>query len=149
MGPAAEAQAAKKLAQILGNMCDYDEAEQTFLQAIAAEEVAYASAPLQTFPTRLERAQFNFDIGRYDRAVLYYEKALPIGSQLLEQRDPRGLALLLDDYAAALANTGNSSAALEATAKASSLRSKAAGPGAGVAKSKADYVPYPKSCKGS
>ena len=148
MGPAAEAQAAKKLAQVLGNMCEYDEAEQSFLQAITAEELAFPAVPLRTFPTRVELAQFNFDIERYDRAVLYYEKALPIGAPVLERKDPLRLALLFDDYSVALSKVGKSGEAADAKANASSLRANAQGQSAGVAKSAADYAPYPKSCTG-
>jgi tetratricopeptide (TPR) repeat protein len=147
LGPAAEAQAARKLAQVLGNMCEYNDAEKAFLLAISSEEAAFGAQSARTFPTRGEIAQFNFDIGRFDRAVTYYEKAFAVGAPLLEARDPLSYARLLDDYAIALDKTGNVAGAADAKAKATTLRAKTAGPGAGVAKSAADYVPYPKSCK--
>jgi tetratricopeptide (TPR) repeat protein len=144
MGPAAEAQAASRLARVLGNMCDYDGAEKTFLQALAAEETAFGTTSPRTLPTRVELAQLNFDIGRYEKAAAYFDKAFAVGGSLLESRDPTSYALLLDDYATSLSQTGRSQAATDARAKASSLRQGSKAPSAGAVKS--DYVPYPKSC---
>jgi tetratricopeptide (TPR) repeat protein len=146
LGPAAESQAARKLAQILGNMCEYEDAEKTFLLAIAVEENAYGSTSPRTFPTRLELAQFNFDVGRFDRATAYYEKAFAVGGPILEAGDPLSYARLLDDYALALASVGNAKAANDANTKAASMRDRAKGPSAGVVKLPSEYVPYPKSC---
>ena len=147
LGPAAEAQAAAKLAQVLGNMCEYDDAEKTFLRALSAEEAAFGANSPRTFVTRMELAQFNFDVGRYEKAAMYFEKAFANGGPLLESRDPTSYAALVDDYAVSLRQTGKLQAAAEATAKANTLRSSAKGPSAGVVKT--DYVPYPKSCKKS
>jgi tetratricopeptide (TPR) repeat protein len=147
LGPAAEAQAASKLAQVLGNMCEYDDAEKTFLRALSAEEAAFGANSPRTFVTRVELAQFSFDVGRDDKAVVYFEKAFANGSSLLESRDPTSYAALLDDYAISLRRTGQLQAAADASAKASALRNSAKGPSLGAVKS--DYVPYPKSCPNS
>ena len=147
LGPAAEAQAAFKLAQTLGNMCEYDDAEKLFLRVLSAQEQAFGGTSPRAFGTRVELAQFNFDIGRYDRAVPYFEKAFANGGLLLESRDPIGYAALLDDYSTSLRGTGKVQAAAEASAKASALRNGAKGPNVGAVRS--DYVPYPKSCSKS
>jgi tetratricopeptide (TPR) repeat protein len=133
-----------KLAQVLGNMCEYDAAEQTFLQAISAQEVAFGVNSPRTFPARIELAQFNFDVGRYEKAVTYFEKAFAAGGSLIEPRDPVNYALMLDDYATALARTGREQAAAEAKAKASAVRTAGKVSSPGVVAS--EYVPYPKSC---
>ena len=144
LGPAAEAQAASKLALVLGNMCEYDDAEKTFLQAISAEETAFGANSPRTLITRVELAQFNFDVGRYEKAAIFFDKAFASGGSLLESRDPIGYAALLDDYATSLRQTGKLQAAAEASAKATGLRDNAKSPSVGAVKS--DYVPYPRSC---
>jgi tetratricopeptide (TPR) repeat protein len=144
LGPAAEAQAASKLAQVLGNMCEYDDAEKAFLRALSAGETAFGANAPRTLVTRVELAQFNFDVGQYEKAVLFFEKAFASGGSLIESRDPIGYARLLDDYAIALRQTGKLQASAEATAKATALRNSAKSPSPGTVTS--DYVPYPKSC---
>ena len=147
LGPIAEAEAASKLAQVLGNMCEYDEAESMFLQALAAQEAAFGASSLRTVPTRVELAQFNFDIGRYERAANYFEKAFEVGGETLGRTDRSGYARLFDDYSAALDRSGNNAAAAEAQSKARSLRSGVQSSGPSLVNVGADYVPYPKSCK--
>jgi tetratricopeptide (TPR) repeat protein len=144
LGPAAEAQAASKLAQVLGNMCEYDDAEKTFLRALSTEETTFGATSPRTFVTRVELAQFNFDVGRYEKAVIFFEKAFASAGSLLESRDPISYAALMDDYSISLRQTGKLQAAAEATAKATALRNSAKGPSPGAVKS--DYVSYPKSC---
>jgi len=144
LGPGAEAQAAMKLAQVLGNMCEYDAAEQTFLQAISVQEAAFGASSPRTFPARIELAQLNFDVGRYEKAVTYFEKAFAVGGSLIESRSPINYALVLDDYSTALARTGREQAAAEANAKASAVRTAGKVSSPGVVAS--EYVPYPKSC---
>jgi tetratricopeptide (TPR) repeat protein len=144
LGPAAEAQAASKLAQVLGNLCEYDDAEKMFLRALSAQEAAFGATSARTLVTRVELAQFNFDIGRHEKAVIFYESAFANGGSLLESHDPTSYATLIDDYAISLAQTGKPQRAAEATAKATALRANAKSPSAGVVTS--SYVPYPKSC---
>ena len=147
LGPIAEAEAASKLAQVHGNMCEYDEAESMFLQALAAEEAAFGANSPRTVPTRVELAQFTFDIGRYQKATNYFEKAFEVGGDILGRTDRRGYARLLDDYSVALERSGNNTAAAEVQSKARTLRAGAQSSGPSLVNAGADYVPYPKSCK--
>jgi tetratricopeptide (TPR) repeat protein len=146
LGPIAEAEAASKLARVLGNMCEYDEAESMFLQALAAEEAAFGANSPRTVPTRVELAQFTFDIGRYQKAINYFEKAFEVGGEILGRTDRSGYARLLDDYSVALERSGNTAAA-EVQSKARSLRAGVQSSGPSLVNAGADYVPYPKSCR--
>jgi tetratricopeptide (TPR) repeat protein len=145
MGPAAEAQVARKLGRIHGNLCEPDEAERAFLHVVSSEEQLYGPDSWRTFPARGELAQLFFDIGNYPKAVMYFEKAFAVGEKLLTEKHPLGFADLLDDYATALEGTGNTTAAQDARARAAALREKG-GP-QGAVRSRSDYKPYPRTCK--
>lgn len=147
LGPVAESEAAFKLAQVLGNMCEYDEAESMFLQALASQETAFGVSSLRTVPTRIELAQFNFDVGRYEKATKYFERAFEVGGEMLGRADPSGYARLLDDYSVAQERAGNNAAAAEAKSKARAFRANIQSSGPSLVKAGPDYVPYPKSCK--
>jgi len=147
LGPAAESQAAMKLGQVLGNLCEYEEAGRAFLDAFKADEVAYGSGSWQSFPAYVAIAQLDFDIGRYKQAATYYERAFAVGGTRLERADPISYSRLLDDYAVALGQSGSPALAAAAKSKANGLRATAKGPGPGIVQSSVDYVPYPKSCK--
>lgn len=145
LGPEAEADAAGKLARIQGNLCEHDEAEKTFLYALEAQEKAYGKDSPRTLGPRLELAQLAFDIGRFEKATGYFEKAFAVGGSVLESRMALGYADLLEDYATALSNSGRSADAETARARAHSLKQR--GGSQGGVKSRTDYVPYPKTCK--
>ena len=147
LGPEYESQAAAKLARVEGNLCEYDEADKTFQYALSAQEKIPGVKPFATFPTRLELAQLSFDTDHFDRAAIYYEKAFEVGGATLESRMPAGYADLLDDYAVALTAIGRAADAEAARIRATSMRQRATGSTPNAVKSRADYVPYPKSCK--
>jgi tetratricopeptide (TPR) repeat protein len=146
LGPAATGEAATKLAQVLGNLCEYDAAESIFLKAVASLEAAYGANGRRTVTTRMELAQFNFDIGRYEKALAHFDRAIADGGPALESASPKNYALMLDDYATAATHIGRSQAASEAAAKAAKIRQSAAASGA---LPKEEYVRYPKSCPGT
>ena len=145
LGPEAEADAAGKLARIQGNLCEHDEAEKTFLYALGAQERAFGPDSPRTLGLRLELAQLAFDIGKFEKAAGYFEKAFSVGGSVLQSRMASGYADLLEDYATALSSSGRSAEAESARARAHSL--KQSGGSQGGIKSRSDYIPYPKTCK--
>lgn len=147
LGPESEADAAGKLARIQGNLCEHDEAEKTFLFALEAKEKAFGKNDFRTFPTRLELAQFTFDIGKFDKAVTYYEKAFEIGGSQIEISMPQGYADVLGEYAIALAKVGRTTDSDKAMVRAKLLRSRAGEGTQGAIKTRDNYVSYPKTCK--
>jgi hypothetical protein len=94
---------------------------------------------------RLELAQLAFDLEKFEKASGYFEKAFSVGGSVLQSRMASGYADLLEDYATALASSGRFADAESARAKAHSLRQS--GGSQGGIKSRADYIPYPRTCK--
>jgi tetratricopeptide (TPR) repeat protein len=146
LGPEAEAEVALKLGQVLGNMCEHDAAERIFMLALSRKEAAHGANSASTAIARVELAQFNFDIGRYEKAVAYFDTAFAVSGAAREASSPGDYALLLDDYAVAATQLGRPQAAAQATAKAAQLRQAAAASGASAGRT--DYIRYPKSCPG-
>ena len=142
VGPAAQAAVAGKLGRVLGNLCEHDQAEKTFLLAVNAEDAAYGTRSVAALNARVELAQHSFDIERYADAAAYYEHAFATAGTFLENRDPQGTALLLQDYATALRKSGKGDAADAAATKAASLATRT-GIGPVVRR---DYIRYPKTC---
>jgi tetratricopeptide (TPR) repeat protein len=127
-------------ARILGNLCEHDEAEKWFVEANRLNEEVNGSGSEKTYVTVAEVAQLNYDIGRYEKAVPYFEKALSIAEKYkLETRYPSSFADVYADYADALAKTGNSERANSTLRKANELKATGTKPEPG-------YTRYPKSC---
>ena len=145
MGPEAEGQALSKLGVASGNMCLHDEAEEAFRGAVAAYSKADGDQPWRTFPARVELAQFSYDIGRYQKAASYFEEAFAVGGAELEEIDPAGFAVIMDDYAEALKHLGRASEEANARAKANAARTRGVKGKSAVQSD--DYVRYPKVCK--
>jgi tetratricopeptide (TPR) repeat protein len=143
MGDRAEGQVLSKLGRVSGNLCDFDVAEKYLLEARDADIKAFAASPVMTLPSRLEIAQFSYDVGRYDKADHYFAEALAIGGVRLKEVDPVTYRAVLTDYANAADRVGS-------TDKARTLRAEAATieqPTSGAVVGKGDsYVRYPKSC---
>jgi len=95
-------------------------------------------------PSAHELAQFSYDIGRYEKAVAYFDQAFPMGISVIEKADPAGYVAIMTDYADALSKTGQQQKSKEALAKAAALEGKE-----GTAKitKGAEYVRYPSSCR--
>lgn len=141
LGPKAEAIALFRYARILGNLCEHDEAEKAFIEANQLDEQMNGSGTEATYSSVMEIGQFNYDIGRYERAVPYFEKALAIAEKYgLANKYPASFADAYTDYADALKKTGNSTKANAVLAKATSLKAK-------VTKKEPEYTRYPKTCK--
>ena len=141
LGPDAEAIALFQYARILGNLCEQDEAEKTFIEANRLNEQSKGVGTEATYATVMEIGQFNYDIGCYDKAIPYFDKALAIAEKYgLNDKYPASSADAYTDYADALMKTGNSGKANEVLAKATSLK-------ANVKNKEPEYTRYPKTCK--
>jgi tetratricopeptide (TPR) repeat protein len=144
MGPEAEAQVLMKLGKVLGNLCEHDQAEAAFSEAVKAYDRAYGDHSPRTFVARGELAQHSYDIGHYSNAVRYFQDALPLGEEMLEAKDPMGFSYVLDDYADALARVGHTADSARIAAKAAALRAKESS--TTMVKGN-DYTRYPRECK--
>ncbi len=144
MGPEAEGQVLMKLGIVLGNLCEHDQAEEAFSEAVKAYDKAYGDHSPRTFVARGELAQHSYDIGHYANAVRYFQDALPLGEKMLEAKDPVGFSYVLDDYADALARVGNTTDSSRIAAKATALRAKVSST---TAVKGNDYTRYPRECK--
>ena len=141
LGPDAEAMALFRYARILGNLCEHDEADKAFVEANRLNEQSKGAGSEATYTSVMEIGQFNYDIGRYERAVPYFDKALAIAEKYgLDKKYPASFADAYTDYADALKKTGNSGKANTVLAKASSLKTK-------VKEKEPEYTRYPKTCK--
>jgi tetratricopeptide (TPR) repeat protein len=147
MGPAAEADLLRKLGRTQGLLCEFDDAEKSFFDAIALEEQRSSQDSPATFLAKAEYAQFAYDTGRYEKAAALFPRAIAAGGKILEKRDPVSLALLLDDYADAMAKLGNTASSEELRANAARIRLANPDAKSGVVNARGNYVPYPKLCK--
>ena len=143
MGDEAEGQVLKKLGQVHGNLCEYSEAEQAFIDAVIKYESAYGKESPQTFPIRAELAQFCFDVGLYSKAVTYYKSALSVGESKLKEIDPKTYSIIMHDYSVALEQSGNLSKSKQVLAIANEYKKITS---TASVRGVEDYVPYPKSC---
>jgi tetratricopeptide (TPR) repeat protein len=143
MGPEAEGQVLAKLGRVFGNLCQYDEAEKAFSDAISVYSAAFGEKSPRFFPTRMELAQFSYDIGRYEKAVGYFDQAFPFGIAVIEKADPPGYVAIMKDYADALSRTGKADLAKQALSKAAAVEGKESG--AKLTKG-SEYVRYPSKC---
>jgi len=141
LGPEAESIALFRYARVLGNLCEHDEAEKTFIAGNRLSEQSNGVGSEATYTSVMEIGQFNYDIGQYERAVPYFDKALAIAEKYgLDNKYPASFADAYTDYADALKKTGNSGKENAVLAKATSLKAK-------VTKKEPEYTRYPKTCK--
>lgn len=141
LGPDTEAIALFQYARILGNLCEQDEAEKMFIEANRLNEKSKGVGSEASYATIVEIGQFNYDIGRYDRAVPYFHKALAIAAKYgLDDKYPASFADVYTDYADALMKTGNTENATAVLEKATLLRAKSS-------EQAPEYTRYPKTCR--
>ena len=141
LGPEAEAMALFRYARVSGNLCEHGEAEKAFIEANRLNEESKGVGSEATYASVVEIGQLNYDIGHYEKAVPYFDKALAMAEKYgLSNKYPSSFADVYTDYADALRKTGNTSKANEAQAKAASLKAK-------IRKKEPEYTRYPKTCK--
>jgi len=126
MGPEAEAQVLAKLGRVYGNLCQYEDAEKAFMQSIDASAKAFGASSINSFPVRLELAQFSYDIGQYEKSVAYFDQAFSYGIAVIEKYDAPSYVAITKDYSDALVRTGRPVRATEAMSKVKLLEGKAA-----------------------
>ena len=145
VGPEGEGQVLYKLGRVYGNMCLPDDAEKAFTESITQYTKAYGENSTRLFPLKLELAQHAYDVGRYEKAVTYFDQALPLGETLYEQNDAAGYAAILKDYGDALSKTGKTEQSKATLAKVSAIESKVGA--SSVASAAQKYTRYPTLCK--
>ena len=138
MGAEAESQVLMNLGRTQGNMCEYDEAENNFIQAISLKSGTHGNNSPLTFSSKLETGQFAYDIGWYRKSVKYFEQALEVGGEELKKSDPATYYEIFRDYGDALLKSGNSEKAevIRKDLEISSIHLNKA----------SNYVRYPTEC---
>lgn len=122
----------------LGATCFFTEAEVELNLAYDFDK--QAGQPL--YLSLVELARLNLDQQHFQKAVLYFERALPELDQANTATDaPMAYADILDEYASALSNLGRKQDSSNATKRASELRG--ANP---KGFSITDRTPYGKQC---
>ena len=125
-------------ARACGVTCHYELAEEYLHKSLKLDEES--SGPIH-FPL-IELARLYLDQGKYDQAVPYFERALPVVENLgAATIDPIGFAEFLEEYAIALDMSGrptDSSILKDRSADIRGLHPSA--------KSNTDRTPYGKHC---
>lgn len=132
------------LGRMKGYLCKGKEAEQLLFEALKLEEKV-SGPESRIIAARLsELGRFYYDHSQFDRAVLFYSRAIPAVQKLdVELDDPLAFADMIEEYAKALENVGRPQDAQAAKQQAGSLRANNPG-------KKARFVPvrYNRSCSG-
>lgn len=144
MGPVAEAEALMGLGRVQGNLCDYDAADKSFIEARDLLTKGVPKTPMAALVARVELAQLAYDTGRYDRAASYFEEAFANGGSRLKEGDPAMYVAIARDYADALSKTGRAEQSKQLLSDISTVSVSSGSAKLGKAD---DYVPYPKTCK--
>ena len=139
MGLEMEAQVQMKLGKTQGELCEYDSAEQNFLAALALYSNLYGANSIYTFAPKLEIGQFSYDIGRYNKAVAYFEQAFAVGGEELKGANQKVYYEVLKDYGDALLKIGNPQKAREVF--------KEVAMHAHFLPQESSYVRYPRKCE--
>jgi len=138
MGAEAESQVLMNLGRTQGNLCEFDEAEKNFIEAISLKSDTYGNKSPLTFSSKIEMGQFAYDIGWYKKSVKYFEQALEVGGEELKKSDPATYYEIFRDYGDALLKSGNSE-------KAEVIRKELENNFSDLRKG-SDYVRYPTEC---
>ncbi len=103
----------------LGVTCFYDEAEKYLLKAFELDTQCGGPA----FMSLAELAHLKYDQKQYDKAVGYFERAIRAMEKAhAAEKAPAGFAIILDEYASAMENTGRLSEAKDLRGRATELR---------------------------
>jgi tetratricopeptide (TPR) repeat protein len=101
------------LGRMTGYTCNYDEAEQLLLDALALEEKVLPINASNMTKRWSELGRLNYDQGKFKTAAIWYSKAIPELERLgVSSSDPIGFARFIEDHADALDKAGDSSATL-------------------------------------
>lgn len=122
-----------------GVLCEFTEAEEALTRSYDLDKEA--SGP--TFMSLTELARLNLDQKKFQAAVSYFERLLPeLEAKRAPTAAPIGFADILDEYSAALNNSGKAAQAQEAAVRALKLRGDNPGKS-----SITDRTPYGTKCQ--
>ncbi len=120
------------LGRSLGQLCQFSEAERYLIEAAELENEVSAGKGVRLSQDYFELARLYYDYGKYEQAVPYFSKAVPLAEGLgVAATDPIGFADVLEDYAVALSKTGDTAAASGVESRISDLRRSNPGRSAG------------------
>ena len=123
--PAATSMLTYNLGRMEGYACNFSEAERLILDALAQEEKLSGPSSGLTSMRLLELARLNFDRGLYSQSLTYFERGVSAVEKLdIESSDPSGFALVLDDWAKALKESGEEEKAQGVLKRATSIRDR-------------------------
>jgi len=141
MGDRTEARILSKLGRVYGNLCDHANAENALLEARDLNIKVFEKNPVLTFPSRIELAQFSYDIGNYDKAVRYYEEAIEVaGVKRIKEFDAATYYEVMKDYADALSKVGKTDQAKLVLSEVKASDSSYSG------SANSGYIRYSKTC---
>jgi tetratricopeptide (TPR) repeat protein len=122
----------------LGVTCFFEKAEFYLEKSLELDQ--QTNGPI--YLSILELARLNFDQKRYEAAIPYFEKLLPIYKDInAEKEAPYAVAEVFDEYSVALGKTGNMKKAESIKQKAITLRAQYPG-----GYSVTDRTPYGTQC---
>jgi tetratricopeptide (TPR) repeat protein len=122
----------------LGVTCSFKESEEYLLKALELDEKNNG----ETFKDLTELARLHYDQGHYPKAILYFERNIPILDRLdAPDKAPIAYSDILFEYSQALQHTGNTSKAENLKNKAMEIRNKYP-----EGHSSTERTPYGKYC---
>jgi len=111
------------LARMTGYTCDFPLARELLLEALKLEQALPAPSRANVTKRLSELARLSYDQGAFSESISYYDLVVPQIEELGVLRlDPNGFAIFLDDYAQALARSGDERRADVARRKAADIR---------------------------
>jgi hypothetical protein len=130
------------LGRVKGYLCKRKEAEHLLLEALKLEEKESGPESKITNMRLFELARFYYDYSQFDRAVLFYSRAIPAAKKNgIDSDDPIALSDLTEEYSKALENVRRPQDAQAAKQEADNLRAKNPGK-----KAKLSPAHYNRSC---
>lgn len=109
------------LGRTAGVTCRFDESEQALLRAVAL----YDETGGRSFDPLIELGRLDLDQKKYPASVRHFQQALDAMERAKFAAEPRNQALVLDDYALALAKSGDADGAKRVRERAVALRKSA------------------------
>ena len=120
------------LGRSLGQLCQFSEAEKYLLEAANLESEISGGKGIHLSQDYFELARLYYDYGKFDKAVPYFQKAIPLAEEVrVASSDPIGYANVLEDYAVALSKVGDANQSKAIEQKIAALRQSNPGKNAG------------------
>lgn len=109
------------LGRTAGVTCRFDQSEQALLRSVELYEKTGGRA----FDPLIELGRLNLDQKKYAASARYFQQALDAEERAKFKPEPRNNALILDDYALALAASGDAAGAKQVRERAAAQRKDA------------------------